>query len=313
MKMRRGFTLIELLVVISIIGVLVALLLPAVQSAREAARRAQCSNNLKQIGLAFHSYHDTFNKLPASAEPAFGGQAGGWGIRIIPYLEQRTLYDSFNFNWAFYRPPNHTVLRTVVGTYVCPTTPRAGNPTNGVINNSSGKSVADPNVFGASGDYFTARSYVDLWNVPTLNEHFGAIEMYKYTSFSAVLDGLSNTMLTYECAGKPDYYVRHGLVSAYSPSDPQPKSQASGYSHGLWAGFMNMRIVSFTGGEYEYDGACVINCHNGWNGLYSFHPGGNNTLACDGSVRFLKESTPKSILKAYVSRAEGEVISSDAF
>jgi prepilin-type processing-associated H-X9-DG protein len=74
---------------------------------------------------------------------------------------------------------------------------------------------------------------------------------------------------------------------------------------------MNMRICTFTGGQYEYDGPCVINCHNGWNSVYSFHPGGVDALACDGSVRFLKESVARSVLKAFVSRAEGEVISAD--
>jgi prepilin-type N-terminal cleavage/methylation domain-containing protein/prepilin-type processing-associated H-X9-DG protein len=312
-KPRRAFTLIELLVVIAIIGVLVSLLLPAVQAAREAARRSQCSNNLKQIGLAFHGYHDAFNKLPASAESSAGGQAGGWGIRISPYLEQQTLYDAYNFNWAFHTAVNQTVIRTVVNTYVCPSSPRSANPTNGIVNMTSGKSFADPNLYGASSDYFTARSYIDLWNVPTLIEHIGAIDQKKYTPFSAVLDGLSNTLLAYECAGKPDYYVRRGLVSSFAAANPQPKSQSNGYSHGVWAGFMNMRIVSFTGGEYEYDGPCVINCHNGWNAVYSFHPGGVNTVACDGSVRYLKESMAKSAIKAYVSRAEGEILGADQF
>ena len=76
---------------------------------------------------------------------------------------------------------------------------------------------------------------------------------------------------------------------------------------------MNMRIVSFTGGQYQYDGPCVINCHNGWNGVYSFHPGGIDALSCDGSVRFLKESVAKSVVKAYVTRAEGEILSGDQY
>ncbi|MHC5542775.1 DUF1559 family PulG-like putative transporter [Singulisphaera rosea] len=312
---HEGFTLIELLVVIAIIAVLIALLLPAVQSAREAARRAQCINNLKQIGLAFHNYVDTNNMLPASCEGVSRPnleQFGGWGIRIMSQLEQRALYDAYNFQWGFHMPTNQTVTRTVVAVYLCPSSTRSSNPTSGLVRFTNGStSVSDPTLDGASSDYFTARSYIDLWNVPTLVEHVGAIDQTLYTPFSKITDGLSNTLLAYECAGKPDYWRNGKLVASYSAGSTAIRTNAKGYSHGVWTGFMNMRIVSFTGGEYEYDGPCLINCHNGWNAVYSFHPGGVNTLSCDGSVRFLKQSVAKPVMRAYVTRAEGEIISAD--
>lgn len=308
---RRGFTLIELLVVIAIIAVLIALLLPAVQAAREAARRSQCTNNLKQIGIAFHNYADAHNGFPPTAFTRGSGNMemfGGWCVQILGYIEQPAVYGAYNFNFGFYMDPNQTAVRTVVSTYLCPSTPRAMNPINNVPRFSGSSGTPDPSLYAAAGDYFTARSYVDPFNVPSsqMVEFTGALDQAKYTPLAAISDGLSNTLLAYECAGRPDYYRRGKFVHGF-PTPSSPNAVDRWWAHGAWAGYMNMRIVSFTGGQYEYDGPCVINCHNGWNGVYSFHPGGINALSCDGSVRFLKESTAKSVIKSYVSRAGGEV------
>lgn len=309
-----GFTLIELLVVIAIIGVLIALLLPAVQAAREAARRAQCLNNLKQIGIAFHNYGDAHGGLPPTAigvsRPNLE-QFGGWAVQILGYIEQPQVYAAYNFNLGFHLPENQTVVRTSLSVYTCPSTPRPPSAIAGLVKFSGNAGSPDMSLSAAPGDYFTARSFVDPWN-PTSRqiEHIGALDQTTYTPFAAIRDGLSNTLLTYECAGKPDYYVGRKFVHGFpTPSSPYVIDRA--WMHGPWAGFMNMRICSFKGGQYEYDGPCVINCHNGWNGAYAFHPGGMNTLACDGSVRFLKESIAKPVLKAFVSRDGGEVISAD--
>ncbi len=307
-RATRGFTLIELLVVIAIIAVLIGLLLPAVQAAREAARRAQCINNLKQIGIAMHNYADAMGGFPPTAfallKPTTQ-QFGGWGVQILDYIEQPQVYNAYNFNWGFHMPSNQTAVRTVLSVYLCPSTPRPGTPVPGVVDFSSGTGVPDPNLSAAPGDYFTARSYIETWYTSPRIEHIGALDMGNHTPFNQIRDGLSNTLLAYECAGKPDYYDRNGRLAR--KNDPTK----DWFSHGAWAGFMNMRIVSFIGDEYEYDGPCVINCHNGWNAVYSFHPGGVNTLACDGSVRFLKESTARSVLKAFVSKGEDEVIGAD--
>ncbi len=129
---RRGFTLVELLVVIAIIGILIALLLPAVQAAREAARRSQCTNNLKQLMLGVHNYHDTFNKMPAgyimigAMAVGVSRQHTSWGISILPYIEQTSLYDQYNLALASVQLNPTPVVQTSVATFGCPSHEYAG-------------------------------------------------------------------------------------------------------------------------------------------------------------------------------------------
>jgi prepilin-type processing-associated H-X9-DG protein len=303
-----------LLVVIAIIAVLIALLLPAVQSAREAARRIQCVNNLKQCGIAFHNYASTHGGLPPSAFAVAGRanleQCGGWCVQILGFMEQAQVYNSYNNDIGWYIPPNQTAVRTVISAYACPSSPRPpiATPGLGVYTGNVGTYTAS--LSAALGDYYTPRAYVEQWYGPDSDDHIGALDQKTFTPFSAISDGLSNTMLAYECAAKPDYYVRGKFVHGF-PTPSSTYAVDKVLSIGPWASFQNMRIVSFTGGQYQYDGPCIVNCTNGWNGAYSFHPGGMNSLTCDGSVRFLKESISKRAMRAFVTRSEGEILSAD--
>jgi prepilin-type N-terminal cleavage/methylation domain-containing protein/prepilin-type processing-associated H-X9-DG protein len=321
---RSAFTLIELLVVIAIIAVLISLLLPAVQSAREAARRAQCINNLKQLGIAMHNYENANGGLPPGSH-FFTGTAEqgvnfktGWSIRILPYMEQSPVYDTYNFTRTFTNWANQTSVTTVITAFVCPSAPSSNALVTGIPNLDVAYTL-DPNRKAARSDYFTARSVVRSW-YSSEPEMAAALQWSKHTPISAITDGTSNTLLAYEVAGKPDYYVKGKLYKAYA-MDTENNVY---FETGAWGGYQSMRLVTFIGipltgackvdcrNGWDYDGPCVVNCHNGWNGVYSFHSGGVNTLACDGSVRFVKESISASVFQAFGTRANGEVISADS-
>ncbi len=314
MNVRRGFTLIELLVVIAIIGVLIGLLLPAVQAAREAARRAQCSNNLKQIGLAFHNYasiHDAFPPTAFSKIPPVQPNAeyfGGWGVQILGYLEQAPAYQAYNFSFGFHVPANQTAVNTTMSVYLCPSSPRPNASVAGLISFTGTTGTPDFTQSAAAGDYFTARAYSE----PFGTDYPGALDPSTPIALRSILDGLSNTMLTFESAGKPDYYEQGRYVHGF-PWASATNIVDKAWYFGPWASFQNMRIATFAGGAYQYNGNCVINCHNGFNAAYSWHPGGINALSCDGSVRFLKQSTARAVIHAFVTRAGGEVLSADQF
>jgi prepilin-type N-terminal cleavage/methylation domain-containing protein/prepilin-type processing-associated H-X9-DG protein len=211
-RWRRGFTLIELLVVIAIIAVLIALLLPAVQSAREAARRAQCTNNLKQLGLAVHNYHSTYNCLPAEdmwMGATFGDQSGNgswgwnasWPVCLLPNLEQTPLYNAYNQGWAPDQPQNSTVAYTVIATLLCPSDGQKQRPAY---------PWAPMNYFGNQGGPGTIRKWsgtletpftcatsnqimVNGWSVGTC--WWGADSNLAYFGIEGVTDGSSNTAL----------------------------------------------------------------------------------------------------------------------
>jgi prepilin-type N-terminal cleavage/methylation domain-containing protein/prepilin-type processing-associated H-X9-DG protein len=316
----RGFTLIELLVVIAIIAVLIALLLPAVQAAREAARRSQCVNNLKQIGIAMHNYAGTYNGFPPIYF-SYGLGIGtnrvdrGYMVSILSFIEQGSVFNSYNSNWGSFHGSNSTSIRTVISTYVCPSTPLPSYIDSGVFTDTA------PNYDlaggAARGDYWTP-FFVNIQTslTPAANYRFnGVLRSGSITTFADITDGSSNTLLNYELAGWGDYYLRRKLTKPYSPG---PGNVVNGVNRqgfgklGGWAGMMQGNVFSFTGGEFSADGPCMINCHNGYNSIYSFHPGGANALSCDGSVRFLKETIAKSTLQAYITRDMGEIISADS-
>ena len=222
-RRRRGFTLIELLVVIAIIAVLIALLLPAVQSAREAARRIQCTNNLKQIGLAMHNYHDTHGTLPPGCK---GGQWGTWLVFTLPYVEQQNLYNAWNFNghtrvpalaslYSYQGAGNTTVTTTRVAAYYCPSD---GN--NSTLQGLSQFAITSQNYVANFGNVDTLQQsitvggitynylgspFTDIGAPDDLSAAFiGSGTPTPTVPFAAITDGLSNTLLVSEVVvGQP--------------------------------------------------------------------------------------------------------------
>lgn len=213
---RRGFTLIELLVVIAIIAILIALLLPAVQSAREAARRSQCKNNLKQIGLALHNYADTNKFFPPSgairAGTTFTGKNGSWSIhaRILPYLEGSNAYKRVNLSIAWDDSLNlgTQVSLLKVPTYFCP------SDVNDMVRvNSSGQALIRPITYG-----FNMGTWL-IWNPATGQGGDGLFWMNSSTSPASVRDGLSMTLAAAEVKAFTSYFR--------NTADPGPTPPAS--------------------------------------------------------------------------------------
>ncbi|QDV39148.1 DUF1559 family PulG-like putative transporter [Tautonia plasticadhaerens] len=298
----RGFTLIELLVVIAIIGVLIALLLPAVQSAREAARRAQCTNNLKQIGLALHNYHDTWGRFPmGSVQVATpnGAYRRPFLASLLPFLEQRNLFESYNYDLSFQRVENETTRASIVSVFSCPSDEQQ------VFTNNGG-SVDD--VKGSYGVNWGQDTYGNQVLPAPFGLNYGA-------TFAEIRDGTTQTFLIAELIqaphppGQPVSVIdRRGRIWSDQPSSHQistrlgPNSPAGDYG-ACWD-------------RPDIGAPCIRNVGQGQAHHIASrgqHPGGVNLLLADGSVRFIKDAIDLATWRALSSRAGGEVISGDQY
>jgi prepilin-type N-terminal cleavage/methylation domain-containing protein/prepilin-type processing-associated H-X9-DG protein len=336
-----GFTLIELLVVIAIIGVLIGLLLPAVQKVREAVARSQCANNLKQIGLALHNYHDAnhafpqaYKVLPTSdptAPPGTGVYGAGALVLILPYIEQDNLYRRIDVTRAALSsvnmPPANPAYSTPIKTFLCPSAP--GNPMvdySAELSNSFnnfGITVSYPPglVFGRS-DYAPDAGMQAA--IPGISINAGASIIAQPPDgpvrFTGITDGTSNTMMVIEDGGRPGWYGSNGVVTMPSYTGAPGTTPQGG---GAWADPLNYIAtngsdpsgsgIAASGGFMGIPAApwsCVNGCSND-SEIFSFHTDGSNVCFGDGSVRFVKNGLTMNQMQALLSRAGGEVISFD--
>ena len=310
MKTRKAFTLVELLVVITIIGVLVALLLPAVQAAREAARRATCQNHLKQLALAVQSYHDAYGKVPSlyngEKDPFSGFLVGlashSWRSVILPFMEGQTLYDKIDFTEHASDPVNQAVVNQTVTVFNCPSVPRSAPIARGLW---VGRGKLDEELSAAVTDYNAAEGLVEgslcvpgAWG-EVITDSNGQPAKVREINFANVTDGLSKTLLIVERAALPDLYAEGG--KSFTPHAP-PAYRTWG-NVGLWAISSEMLFNHLT----NEPGKPLIN-HDNFKGLYSFHPGGAQVSFADGSVHFLSEALDKATLVALVTREREEII-----
>lgn len=329
-RRRSGFTLVELLVVIAIIGVLVGLLLPAVQAAREAARRMSCSNNLKQVSLAMHNYHGSFNQFPSGGLYRTDEPSSSWSFqaRILPYLEQSGLTDLIDWTLPYGAQAN--VARVRVPTYLCPSE----------VNDQSrpDPSTADPDFAHYPLNYAVNMGEWFIYDPVGNRTGTGLVYPNSKTGFRDVLDGTSNTLAIAEVkAFNP--YLRDGLTPAAfgvpTPTSPEAVVANGGNfktnsGHTEWvdsrvhqSGFTttfgpNTKLLYTSGGaEYDVDfnssreGKTITDPTYAAVTSRSYHTGGVQTSLVDGSVSFYTDSIDRTIWRALGTRASHEVIPSD--
>jgi prepilin-type N-terminal cleavage/methylation domain-containing protein/prepilin-type processing-associated H-X9-DG protein len=343
---HRGFTLIELLVVIAIIAVLISLLLPAVQSAREAARRAQCTNNLKQIGIGLHNYHTALNSFPLANTTAIGyGYESDWGAwsahaLLLGYMEGQQIYNASNFSVVTWFgvgwPINLTVTNTVLNTFICP---------------SDGQSPDIPNSRQWAGD---TNNYFASFGTTSDNfydpESTGVFAHNRAYGVQNVTDGTSNTIAFSEGliatdtlwipwrggvaaggGGKnflldartnvPALMADLQLCTQYFQAHQHPVgTNDKGFRWAMGGRGLTAfnTLVPPNSKQYNW-GGCRLDCEGcgfafgQYQNATSNHPGGVNVMLADGSVRFVKDSINMQTWWALGTRSGGEVLSADSY
>ncbi len=295
-KSRRGFTLIELLVVIAIIAILIALLLPAVQQAREAARRTQCRNNLKQLGLAIHNYHDSNNTFPTGGfyQGAGNGTGLSWLVAILPFIDQAPLYNSFNFNAVAYTDATNLALalKPIPG-YQCPSSNKLFSANSG--ENSGGVATSTAHYYGIMGptnalnNPRTGQAY-PYSNAVSGHGGFGRAGILlrqETTRIRDITDGTSQTLMVGEISWNDANSYRVYTRGCDGSPCGAIKNIVTGINLTPYNGSNNFNNVSFG----------------------SQHVGGCHFLMGDGTVQFIGQNIDFGLYVSLSTRDQGETTS----
>jgi prepilin-type N-terminal cleavage/methylation domain-containing protein/prepilin-type processing-associated H-X9-DG protein len=294
MSRRRAFTLIELLIVVGIIAVLIALLLPAIQAAREQARRAQCVNNLLQLGLAMGNYASTHAVLPPGVVNDTGpilslpaGYHHGWAVQILPFIGQNNIYKRFNMEESVYAASNMTARDVHIATFLCP---------------SDGR----PGLISYAGCHHDVEA-------PIAADNHGVLYLNSHVRFDDITDGTGQTILLGELlqGGGPTALGWASGTNSTLRNTGHPLNDPAS----LDAVFQNTpqlteaeRFAAMR--QMAEDGALPVGFVGGFS---SRHPHGANFVFCDGAVRFVKSSIDRRVFQLLGHRTDGEPISDDAF
>lgn len=338
-RTRDGFTLVELLVVIAIIGILVALLLPAVQAAREAARRMSCGNNAKQLGIALHNYHDTYKKFPSAVYDitTTNGTAGrnywaGASVHtlILPFMEQQPIYDKWSFSWRFYEGPNNTTRQSRVASFICPSARRWP----GVDQGNSNYLVSNGPNLGWFNGLANQNGVINYGDAPGGT----TVRATNEKSMADIVDGTSNTIMGAEHVTgdndngtyRPGDVVRAqafpGGMAVKFPTLASLETygtncfagRANHHSHAGrdWAAPMPTQTTFNTAAPPNWKHPTCQECVGcGWmdsRGVFpsrSLHPGGTTHLLADASVQFFPNTVDFTVYQGLGSIDGAESVS----